>query len=91
MMTKLLIIYILISFLFTMKFKKFLMTLISIEILMLITSLMLMLNLSLISSNFIIIYFLIFMVSESVLGLSLLIMMSRIHGNDSMQIMNMIW
>nr|APZ75595.1 NADH dehydrogenase subunit 4L [Agenioideus sp. SJW-2017] len=89
--SKLIIIYILSIYIYSMKFNKFIMTLISIEILMLTTVSIMLILLSKLNLEFMIIYFLVIMVSESVLGLSLLILMSRIYNNDSLSVMNMKW
>nr|AHA52592.1 NADH dehydrogenase subunit 4L [Sigalphus bicolor] len=77
--------------LFCLFYKHILMTLISLEFIMVNLMMLMYLNFLHIKLNlFIFSYFLSIAVCESVMGLSLLIYMIRYNGNDYMKILNLI-
>nr|YP_010981226.1 NADH dehydrogenase subunit 4L [Exoristobia philippinensis]WOE90356.1 NADH dehydrogenase subunit 4L [Exoristobia philippinensis] len=77
-------------FMFSCFYNFLMLTLMSLEFLMLSILSLLILNLSMINlENFIFLY-LIFVVCESVLGLTLLLMLIRSKGNDNTKILSMI-
>nr|QSX81637.1 NADH dehydrogenase subunit 4L [Philotrypesis tridentata] len=78
-------------FMFVFYYSQLLMTLISLEFIMLST-LMLLNNMLLLNNSMILIlYFMVFVVCESVLGLTILIILIRTYGNDSMNLLNLMW
>lgn len=69
-------------------YKFILVLLMIIELVILIVSIILYLNFSQIIIEFFVIYYLIFSVCEGVLGLSLLVLIIRFHGNELYYLFN---
>nr|YP_010688324.1 NADH dehydrogenase subunit 4L [Cheiloneurus elegans]WBR65752.1 NADH dehydrogenase subunit 4L [Cheiloneurus elegans] len=79
-------------FMFSFMYKFLMLTLISLEFLMLSVLMLLVFNFFIIEFENLLMYYLIFVVCESVLGLTLLLMMIRNKGNDSIKILSlMLW
>nr|ANH79475.1 NADH dehydrogenase subunit 4L [Eurytoma sp. TJS-2016] len=70
-------------------YSQILLTLLSMEFLMLSIFMLLSYNLYLMNMLFMIMYYLVFVVCEGVLGLTLLVILIRSMGNDNMKIMNL--
>nr|AEG25303.1 NADH dehydrogenase subunit 4L [Philotrypesis sp. JHX-2011] len=88
--------YIMMMFIFSMYmyiyyYSQLLMTLISLEFIMLSTLMMLNNMLMLNNSMILMLYYMVFVVCESVLGLTILIILIRSYGNDSMNLLNLTW
>nr|ACH81772.1 NADH dehydrogenase subunit 4l [Nasonia longicornis] len=76
--------------LFTCMYNQVLMNLICLEFIML-SLLMLLSNLMMLNNSMImVLFYLVFVVCESVLGLSLLIILIRSYGNDNIKLLNLI-
>lgn len=85
------VIYILGNIIFVSKHKHLLITLISLEFIILRIFFLIILYLRLINYNmYILIVFLVFSVCEGALGLSILVSIIRTHGNDYFQRFNLI-
>nr|AZL93473.1 NADH dehydrogenase subunit 4L [Pteromalus puparum] len=80
--------FIMSTFMFVYMYNQILLTLISMEFMML--SLLMMLNNVFINNSMILIlFYLIFVVCESVLGLTMLIILIRSNGNDNIKLLNL--
>lgn len=88
---KLIIIYWIFIIIYSIKLNNFLLTLISIELLIINTVCLILMWTINIKIEFYIIYFLVIIVTERVIGLSLLIIITRIYNNDSTNIINLQW
>nr|YP_009519798.1 NADH dehydrogenase subunit 4L [Trichogramma japonicum]AOM68231.1 NADH dehydrogenase subunit 4L [Trichogramma japonicum] len=78
------------NFMFIFFYSKLLMTLISVEFMMLSLLILLFYVFFYYKSMNLMMYYLIFVVCEGVLGLSLLILLIRSFGNNNMYLMNLI-
>nr|YP_010555017.1 NADH dehydrogenase subunit 4L [Ooencyrtus plautus]UYP50997.1 NADH dehydrogenase subunit 4L [Ooencyrtus plautus] len=74
-------------FLYSSMFQFLMLTLMSLEFLMLSTLMLMMMNFMFLNMENFILFFLIFIVCESVLGLTLLLMLIRNQGNDNSKIL----
>lgn len=73
-------------------YSQILLTLLSMEFLMLRLLLILRINLYFYNLLYLLIYYMVFVVCESVLGLTLLVYLIRSNGNDNIRILNlMLW
>nr|YP_010934916.1 NADH dehydrogenase subunit 4L [Lamennaisia ambigua]WKV28907.1 NADH dehydrogenase subunit 4L [Lamennaisia ambigua] len=77
-------------FMFSFFYDYLMLTLMSLEFLMLSVLMLLMMNLMFLNLENYLLYYLIFVVCESVLGLTLLLMLIRNKGNDSTKVLSMI-
>nr|AZL93512.1 NADH dehydrogenase subunit 4L [Torymus sp. ZJUH_2016035] len=77
-------------FLFLYFYNQLILTLMSLEFLMLSILMIFSLYMFIMNNLILILYYLVFVVCESVLGLTMLIMLIRSYGNDNMNLVNLI-
>nr|YP_010481020.1 NADH dehydrogenase subunit 4L [Perula sp. 1 HFZ-2022c]UVN16542.1 NADH dehydrogenase subunit 4L [Perula sp. 1 HFZ-2022c] len=83
--------YVVGNLIFTSKYKHLLIVLLSLEFIVLSIFLMMMIYFNFIeNSMYMLMVFLVFSVCEGALGLSILVLMIRTHGNDYFQSMNLL-
>nr|UZT67457.1 NADH dehydrogenase subunit 4L [Prosaspicera validispina] len=92
MMNMILMLFFISCMLFTILYKHLLMTLMSLEIIMMTLLLYMYMYMLLIKFEYFILFFLVMIVCEGILGLTLLILFIRFKGSDKLKLMNlMLW